>query len=169
VKGAAPVRRYAGRRAAALLLALAMTALAVAAPVAAAARPGLSLSQVQQNFMCVLCHEPLDASQSPQADQERGVINGLLAKGDTTAQIETAMVANYGPAVLAVPKATGFNAVLYILPPVALLAALGSLAVLIPRWRRRGRAAAAVAAPEQAALDAADAKRLEEELARYEG
>jgi cytochrome c-type biogenesis protein CcmH len=162
-------RRRPGRPAAALLLAAAITALAIAAPVAAAPRPGLSLSQLEPDFMCVLCHEPLNASQSPQANQERSIITSLLAKGETTAQIENAMVANYGPAVLAVPKATGFNAVLYILPPVVLLAGLAALAVVLPRWRRRGRAAAALAVPAEAELDTADAKRLDEELARYDG
>ncbi|MDQ6777046.1 MAG: cytochrome c-type biogenesis protein CcmH [Actinomycetota bacterium] len=161
-------RRPPGRSAAAtLLLALAIASLVIAAPVAAAPRP--TLSQLETDFMCVLCHEPLNASQSPQADQERSVISSGLAKGETTAQIEKTMVAYYTPAVLAVPKATGFNAVLYILPPAVLLAGLVSLAVLLPRWRRRGRAATALAAPAEGALDTADAKRLEEELARYEG
>jgi cytochrome c-type biogenesis protein CcmH len=152
-----------------ILLAAVTTALAIAAPASAAARPGLTLSQLEGNFMCVLCHEPLNASQSPQANQERSFISGLLAKGETAGQIETAMVAQYGSAVLAEPKATGFNAVLYILPPVVLLAGLVSLAVLLPRWRRRGRADAALAVPAEVALDSADAKRLDEELARYDG
>jgi hypothetical protein len=58
---------------------------------------------------------------------------------------------------------------LYILPPVVLLAGLAALAVVLPRWRRRGRAAAALAVPAEAELDTADAKRLDEELARYDG
>ncbi|HWF36220.1 MAG TPA: cytochrome c-type biogenesis protein CcmH [Solirubrobacteraceae bacterium] len=153
----------------AILVVLALAALVMAAPVAAAPGRGLTVTELEPNYMCTVCHEPLNASQSPEAAQERAVIGSLIAQGDTAAQIETAMVAQYGPAVLAVPSASGFNAVLYILPPVVLLAALGSLAVLLPRWRRRGRAAEALAVPGASALDSADAERLEEELARYDG
>jgi cytochrome c-type biogenesis protein CcmH len=161
--------RRAARAVAAILAALAITALAIAAPASAAPRPGVSLTELEPYFMCVVCHEPLNVSQSPQANQERSFMSGLIAQGETKAQIQTAMVTQYGAAVLGVPKATGFNAVLYILPPVVLLAALASLAVLLPRWRRRGRAAAAMVVPAQGALDTADAKRLDEELARYDG
>jgi cytochrome c-type biogenesis protein CcmH len=153
----------------ALLLAVMLAALTVSAAAAAAPGRGLTVTELEPNYMCTVCHEPLNASQSPEAAQERAVIGSLIAQGDTAAQIETAMVAQYGPAVLAVPSASGFNTVLYILPPVVLLAALASLAVLLPRWRRRGRAAEALAAPAESALDRADAKRLDEDLARYDG
>jgi cytochrome c-type biogenesis protein CcmH/NrfF len=119
--------------------------------------------------MCATCHEPLNVAQSPQAFAERSYLAGLIARGENKSQIDNAMIATYGPTVLSEPKAQGFNALLYILHPVALLAGLAALAVLIPRWRRRGRAAAAVAVPAGPALGAADAKRLEEELSRYDG
>jgi cytochrome c-type biogenesis protein CcmH/NrfF len=148
---------------------VATAALAIVAPVAVARTSGLTVTELEPDFMCVLCHEPLNASQAPQADQERATIGRLLAQGKTRAQIDDAMVANYGTAVLALPPATGFNAALYILPPVALVLALASLAVALPRWRRRGRAAAAVAPPRETVLDSADAQRLDDELARYDG
>jgi cytochrome c-type biogenesis protein CcmH/NrfF len=169
VSGSEHSRRRAGRSATAILLAMMLATLAVTATAAAAPGRGLTVTELEPNYMCTVCHEPLNASQSPEAAQERAVIGSLIAQGDTAAQIETAMVAQYGPAVLAVPSASGFNAVLYILPPVALLLALASLAVLLPRWRRRGRAAQALAVPADSALDRADAKRLDEELARYDG
>jgi cytochrome c-type biogenesis protein CcmH len=169
VSGSEHSRRHAGRSATAILLAVILAALAVTAAAAAAAGRGLTVTELEPNYMCTVCHEPLNASQSPEAAQERAVIGSLIAQGDTAAQIETAMVAQYGPAVLAVPSASGFNAVLYILPPVVLLVAVASLAVLLPRWRRRGRAAEALAVPAESALDRADAKRLDEELARYDG
>jgi cytochrome c-type biogenesis protein CcmH/NrfF len=157
-------RRRPARPAAAMLLAL-----AIAAPATAAATGRVSLNGIMPDFMCVLCHEPLDVAQSPEALQERSFLVSLIAKGETKPQIDNAMLAQYGAGVLGVPKAKGFNAVLYILPPLALLAGIASLAVLIPRWRRRGRAADAIAAPSEPALATADAKRLDEELARYDG
>lgn len=156
---------------AAILLALAIAVLASAASAAAAPRPGLTLTGLEPDFMCVLCHEGLNVSQSAQADQERSVISGLIAQGKTKAQIEAAMVAQYTTAVLAVPRVQGFNIVLYVLPPVLVLAGLVALAVLLPRWRRRARAAATAGGTENgiAPLDPADAKRLDVELARYDG
>ena len=154
----------------ALALTLAIAAPASAAPAAAAPKPRLSLTGIEPDFMCVVCHEPLNVADAPEAAQERSELGLLVAKGETLPQIETAMVAQYSSAVLGDPKAKGFNAVLYILPPVLLLAGLASLAVILPRWRRRARAAAAeadAAPPPQ--LDSADASRLDEELARYQG
>jgi cytochrome c-type biogenesis protein CcmH len=157
------------RPAVAISLAVAISALALAGPGGAAPRAGLTLTGMEQDFMCVICHEALDVSQSPEADQERSVISTLIARGETRAQIDRAMVAEYGSAVLAVPKARGFNIVFYVIPPVLVLAGLLALAVLLPRWRRRARAVAAEAKAAPPTLDTAEAKRLEEELARYDG
>jgi cytochrome c-type biogenesis protein CcmH len=166
----ARTRSRAARAGVVILLALAGSALAFAGPAAAAPRPGLTVTGMETDFMCVVCHEALNVSQAPEADQERSTISGLIAEGDTRAQIDSAMVAQYGSSVLAEPTAQGFNVVLYVLPPVLVLAGLAALAVVLPRWRRRARAAAAaeteIAGPP---LDAADAKRLDEELARYDG
>jgi cytochrome c-type biogenesis protein CcmH/NrfF len=143
--------------------------LAAASPTAAVAiQPRASLTDVEDEVMCLVCHTPLAVSQSPQADAEREFIRGLIAHGDTKAQIKNSLVAQYGPAVLALPKPHGFNLTIYILPPALLLAGLGALVVTLPRWRRRTRARAAEVATPTPALDPADARRVDEELARYE-
>ena len=66
--------------------------------------------------MCIVCKTPLAVSQSPEAERERTFISGLIAKGETKAQILKAMVVQYGPAVLALPPAHGFNLTIYVLP-----------------------------------------------------
>jgi len=79
-------------------------------------------------------------------------------------------VTQYGPAVLGRPPANGFNLTVYVLPPALLIAGLILLAVVLPRWRRRGRARSAAAsppAPEQ--LNPLEARRLEDELSRWSG
>ena len=134
-------------------------------PLAAAATPRASLTDVENDVMCVVCNEPLAVSQSPQADRERAFINNLIAKGYTKHQIERAMVAQYGPSVLALPPAHGFNLTVYVLPPAILLLGAGALAFALPRWRRRTRAAAEHA--PMPALDPLDAHRLDEDLARH--
>jgi cytochrome c-type biogenesis protein CcmH/NrfF len=143
-----------------------VTALSLAMPsLAAATTPRASLTDIENDVMCVVCNEPLAVSQSPQADRERAFINNLISKGYTKHQIEQALVAQYGQSVLALPPAHGFNLTVYVLPPAILLLGAGALAFALPRWRRRTRAAAG-AAPVPA-LDPGDAHRLDEDLARH--
>jgi cytochrome c-type biogenesis protein CcmH len=131
---------------------------------ASAVTPRTTLTSVENDVMCVVCNQPLAVSRSPQADRERAFISDLIAKGYTKGQIENALVAQYGYAVLALPPAHGFNLTVYILPPAILLAGAAALAFALPRWRRRTRATVAAQAP---ALDSDDAQRLEDDLARH--
>jgi cytochrome c-type biogenesis protein CcmH len=137
------------------------------APAAGAAvTPRASLTDIENNVMCVSCHEPLALAQSPQAFAERDFIRSLIAQGQTKAQIERSLVAQYGVAVLGRPPAHGFNLTVYVLPPVLVLAGVVMLALTLPKWRRRARARAAMPAPAGPRLDSADARRLNEDLAR---
>ena len=141
-------------------------ALAVGSPaVATAIAPRASLTDIEQDVICVSCHEPLALAQSPQAESERNFIRVLIAQGQTKAQIEQALVAQYGPAVLGRPPAHGFNLTVYVLPPALLIAGVILLAVTLPKWRRRAREAAPL--PAGPTLDPADARRLDEDLGRF--
>jgi cytochrome c-type biogenesis protein CcmH len=156
------------RTSAALAAVLAALApLAWAAQASGAAQPRTSLTAVENDLMCVACHEPLAVSQSPQAESERRLISHLIKLGDTKAQIDHVMVAQYGPSVLARPPAHGFNLSVYVIPPAAVLAGLAIVCFALARWRRarRGDERGAVAAP----LTERDAQRLQEDLARYKG
>ena len=67
------------------------------------------------------------------------------------------------------PQGGGFNVAAWLVPAALVLALIAGLALLVPRWRRRSRlAAAAEPAASVPALSAADARRLEEDIARYE-
>jgi cytochrome c-type biogenesis protein CcmH/NrfF len=149
------------RRALAIIIALGLAV----PPVATAARARASLTDIENDVMCTVCKEPLAVSQSLEADRERAFINNLIAKGYTKHRIEQALVAQYGPSVLALPPAHGFNLTVYVLPPAILLLGAGALAFALPRWRRRTRAAAERA--PLPALDPGDAHRLDEDLARH--
>lgn len=158
------------RRLSALAAALIVVNLATAAPtIAAPVRERASLTDIESDVMCVACREPLAVAQSPQAYSERAFIRMLINQGQSKAQIEKTLVAQYGAAVLAKPPPHGFNLTVYILPPAALLAGLATLAFTLPRWRRRARerAAAAVSAGAGPSLASADARRLDDDLARY--
>ena len=151
------------RRALALLLTLAT--LGALPETASAACPRASLPDIEGQVMCLVCGVPLSLADSPQASRERDFINGLIDKCESTQQIKAALVAQYGPRVLALPKTSGFNAAVYIVPALALLLGAG-LAVIAVRWwssRGGGEPAPAAGAPNRA-----DARRLEAEMARWE-
>jgi cytochrome c-type biogenesis protein CcmH len=153
----------------AALVATAATTTAAGADTTAhtAASARTSYLAVLDDVMCVVCHEPLAVAQSPEAFQERDYIRQLIAQGKTRAVIEDDLVQQYGPAVLARPPAHGVNLLVYIVPPLVLILGIATIAVFIPRWRRRGRAADASPTHPAVALDAADAQRLEEDLGRF--
>jgi cytochrome c-type biogenesis protein CcmH len=147
-----------------------LTTLAVLTPPASAVAPRASLTDIENDVMCVSCREPLAVAQSPQALAERNYIRHLIGLGQTKPQIERALVGQYGEAVLGKPPADGFNLTVYILPPAIVALGVAVLAFALPRWRRRARAAAAARASVSGpSLDSADARRLDEELTRYGG
>ncbi len=152
------------------LAALAIAALAIAAPAsqaAARATPRTSLPVIERQVMCVTCKIPLNVAQSPQANLERAYIQGLIDQGQGEAEIKRALVGQYGPAVLGLPSAHGFDETVYLVPLAVVLAMIATFVLLLPSWRRRARAQAAATAPA-ATLDAADAARLESDLARFD-
>jgi cytochrome c-type biogenesis protein CcmH len=147
----------------AIMIAAALALLA-AAPGAAAVQPRASLTEIEKQVMCPICGTTLELSTSPQADRERALIRGLIAKGETTQQIKDALVAEYGPAVLATPPKSGFDLTAWIVPIVGLALGAIGIGVALLRWRRAPRAAAAVpVAPE-----GEQAERLEADLTRYD-
>ena len=159
-----------------LLVVLATATLAppasTAASTATTTHPRASLTDIENDVMCVECRESLAVAQSGQADSERAYIRGLIAQGLTKKQIEQNLVAQYGEAVLGKPPASGLNLTVYILPPAILVAGLIILAVTLPRWRRRTRAASAQDASSTGSkppLDPADAARLANDLAQFRG
>ena len=148
-----------------------LAAVALLLPTAAAGAGRASFTQIEDEVMCVVCHEPLAVAQSPEAFQERDYIRGLILQGKTRGEIENDLVQQYGPAVLAKPPAHGFDLLVYVLPPVAVALGIVTLAITLPRWRRRTRRAGATAAGASAksdgrSLSAQDTRRLDEDLAR---
>ncbi|MCL2417717.1 MAG: cytochrome c-type biogenesis protein CcmH [Conexibacteraceae bacterium] len=148
------------------VVATALVALALgAATGATAAAATVNYSSVVSQFMCVSCHEPLELVNSPQAISEKQTLQGFVNRGLTMSQIKTAMVGQYGPAVLARPPASGFNLTIYIMPPAIFVAGLALLIFTLPKWRRRARAVQPLAGTDE--LPAAEASRLDDELSRF--
>jgi len=154
-------------RALALLLAL-VGLLAVGPGSALAATPKTTVNDLEDEVMCDTCNVPLNIAESARADQERAQIRGYIAQGLTKQQIKDRLKAQWGPGILATPSSSGFSLAVWLVPVLLALAALGALVFFLPRWRRgpRRSAPAPVAAGPQ--ISDADARRLDEDLARYD-
>lgn len=148
----------------ALFAALAVALLIAPASALSAARA--DLVDVEDEVMCVTCKIPLNVAEGAQPNRQREFIRGLIAQGKTKEQIKAALVAEYGPHVLALPDQKGFGITAYAIPLALLALLVVGLALLIPRWRRR--TPRAIGAEDAPVLDDDDARRLDEDLARYE-
>ena len=141
---------------------------ALATPVAASAAVArTSLPVIERQVMCVTCKIPLNVAESPQANEERAYIQELIDQGQSESQIKSSLVEQYGPAVLGLPRAHGFDLAAYLVPLVVVVALIATLLVLLPSWRRQARAAVTRKAPAVALSDA-DAARLESDIARFD-
>jgi cytochrome c-type biogenesis protein CcmH len=143
----------------AITAAVVLLATAAAGP-AAAQEPRASLPDVEDEVMCTICGTLLEESQSPQADRERALIRRLIAEGRDKDQIKDALVAEYGPRVLASPSGHGFDLLAWIVPGLGIVLVLGGLVWFVLR-RRTPRPAAKPIKPADAAL-------LDEDMSRYD-
>jgi cytochrome c-type biogenesis protein CcmH/NrfF len=152
------------RAAAALVAALALLALASSS---LAATPQTNVNDVEGEVMCPICGTLLELAESPQAQRERVLVKHLIAEGKTKAEVKDALVAQYGPAVLALPGGSGFDLSAYLVPVIAFVVAALALAFGVLRWRRAakppGPGGTSASGPQ-----GEDAERLDADLARYD-
>jgi cytochrome c-type biogenesis protein CcmH/NrfF len=153
---------------AAVLVVLALLAAMALAPVATAAPPRASFNDVEDEVMCDTCNVPLNVADSDRADQERKVIRDLIAKGLTKDQIKAELKARYGPSILATPEDRGFSFAVWWVPVAAAVALMALIATLLSRWRRSPPDDGGDAPESGRELTAGEARRLEQDLARYD-
>ena len=146
-----------------LLVALAasLSTLALAVPAVSGTRP--NAADLESQLVCPVCKTTLDQSDAPIANKMKAYIRARIAAGDSEQQIKDALVAQFGPGVLAKPPSGGFGLLAWVLPLVLLGGGAVVVAVLVRTWSRR-RPAQAPAEP----LDPALERRVDEELARFE-
>lgn len=148
-------------------IALAITCLLLLGPPSSALAASASLPDIEDEVMCTICGTTLQLANSPQAERERALINSLIADGKDKDQIKDALVAEYGPTVLAVPDASGFGLTAFVVPIAGIVIALIAVVLAARRWRRaRGEGEAAPGAP--ATPSATDEERLRVDLGRYD-
>jgi len=149
-----------------LLSALAVLATAAALAAPAAGAPQATLPDIEDEVMCPTCGLPLAHSFSPQAERQRQFILTRIERGQDKEQIKQALVAEFGPEVLAEPNPdeSGFDITAFLVPALVVASGLLTIWVAVVRWRRRGGDEPRPAAE----LTAAESTRLEQDLSRYD-
>lgn len=142
-------------------------ALVLATPAAACARPRTSLAYLEGQVMCPTCHTTLDMSDSAAAQQIKAFISQRIAQCATAQQIESELVANYGPAILAEPSHKGFDLLAWWLPIAGVLGGALVLAAGVWQWSRR-RDPEPADISEGSGLDEETERRLDDLLARFD-
>ncbi|MCS7007334.1 MAG: cytochrome c-type biogenesis protein [Thermoleophilia bacterium] len=146
-------------RALALLVALGALALA---PAARGGDPP-SAADLEAEIVCPVCETTLDQSNAPIAERMKLFIRERIAAGDSEQEIKDALVAEFGPGVLATPPKRGFGLLAWALPLAGLAAGIVVVSLLARSWAR-SRRVAPVAPPVEPELE----RRIDEELARFE-
>jgi cytochrome c-type biogenesis protein CcmH len=85
--------------------------------------------------------------QSPAADEIRRDVRRRLASGQTREQIVDDYVVQFGQRILTVPPARGFNRLLYVLPPLALVGGAGLVIAVVRRFTGRTHERSAESTP----------------------
>jgi cytochrome c-type biogenesis protein CcmH len=144
-----------------------LAALPAAAPAAPPA-PKVTIADIEDEVMCPICGELLELAESPQAQREKVFVAHLIAEGKTKDEIKDALVAEYGPDVLALPEGSGFDLSAYVVPVVAFVLAALALAAGAWRWRRGGGGDDDGNPESPSPPDGEDARRLDADIARYD-
>jgi cytochrome c-type biogenesis protein CcmH len=121
-------------------------------------------ADLEAELVCPVCETTLDQSNAPVAQRMKLFIRERIAAGDTEQEIKDALVAQFGPGVLATPRKSGFGLLAWVLPLAALAAGALAVGALVRSWSRRRTPSS----PETP-LDPELERRVDEELARYEG
>jgi cytochrome c-type biogenesis protein CcmH len=148
------------------LVAVAAASLVLAGP-AAAACP--TVADLEGKFICPTCKTTLDQSDAPAARRIKAYLAERVATCASEKEISDELVAQFGPAVLAAPPREGFHWLAWLLPLVGVLGAGTIVSVLVWRWSRARPAEASAESNGRAPLDPELERRLDRELARFDG
>jgi cytochrome c-type biogenesis protein CcmH len=152
-------------RRAALALVLAA---ALCLPAAAAAGNAPNPSDLEAELVCPTCKTTLDQSDAPVARRMKAYIRERIAAGDSADEIKADLVAQFGRGVLAEPPKEGFDLLAWALPLAGVALAGILVGALAWSWSR-GREPPAAGPGGRPELEPELERRIDEELARYDG
>jgi cytochrome c-type biogenesis protein CcmH len=122
-----------------------------------------AVNAIAKQLYCPVCENiPLDVCGTQACAQWRELIREKLSQGWTEAQIKQYFVDQYGDRVLATPPARGLNWLVYVIPPLAILAGIYILFRAFQSWKQPAAAPMPMEAPPTSSDEYA--LRLEEEL-----
>ena len=124
------------------------------------------VNAIAKDLFCPVCENtPLDVCPTQACKEWREEIRGMLADGKSEAEIKQHFVDYYGARVLAEPPRTGFNWLIYVVPPIAIVAGVFVLFRAFRAWSQASKTA--VGADDVDVSPAPDDEyiaRMEEEL-----
>jgi cytochrome c-type biogenesis protein CcmH len=121
------------------------------------------VNAIARQMFCPVCENtPLDVCPTQACAQWRELIRQKLAAGWSEQEIKDYFVEQYGARVLGAPPAEGFNWLVYLVPPIAILAGVYILLRALRSWKQP--AAAPLTSPQAPAVEDEYTRRLEEEL-----
>ena len=93
--------------------------------------------ELNKAIMCPVCPgESIDQSQNDLAASMRNIVFEQLEQGWSEGQVKQFFVDRYGPSVLMEPPRAGFSLVVWVLPPVGVVAAALALFLTLRVMRR---------------------------------
>lgn len=126
--------------------------------------PDDEVNAIAKQMFCPVCENvPLDVCPTQACAQWRELIRQRLSEGWSEQQIKDYFVAQYGDRVLAEPPRTGLNWLVYIIPPLIVLAGVYIVVRVLQSWKVQPAQSAQTAPPT---IDDDYVRRLEEELKR---
>jgi cytochrome c-type biogenesis protein CcmH len=150
-----------------------LAAFALTIGLASAVTPALTAAQeaearaVEALLIAPCCwSQQVSVHQSAAANEIRQDIRRRLARGASRQEILDDYVVQFGTAILAEPPARGFSRVLYVLPPIVLIAGAGLVVAVVRRFARTGSEAGSRADTRAHATGSSDGydRKLDEEL-----
>lgn len=119
--------------------------------------PDDRVDAIARRVACPICDgESVFESQNNASRSLRNQVRELVEGNEMSdTEIIAFIETRYGAQVLLVPKASGFDALVWVLPAVVLLCAVAGLIVVFRRWKREAGAMADPTEADRALVDAA--------------
>jgi len=148
-------------------LLLVLTGLAVATVSAQGSTPtDDQVNAIARQLYCPVCENtPLDVCPTQACKEWREEIRSMLADGKSEAEIKQHFMDYYGARVLSEPPRSGFNWLVYVVPPIVIVAGIFVLFRALRAWSQP--AVAEAGSDEVEAIPPSDDEyiaRMEEEL-----
>ncbi len=123
------------------------------------------VNAIAKDLFCPVCENtPLDVCPTDACKEWREEIRGMLAEGKTEKEIKQHFVDYYGARVLSEPPRTGFNWLIYVVPPIVIVAGIFVLFRAFRAWGQSSETEADMEEDDALASDDDYVARMEEEL-----